>query len=1028
MNDTLATTITQLLGLHAQGLLDDAELTAKLNQLRARVGASAVAEVLAACATEAPLSSPAEVPRVHVQTVTGSPQVAVAGDVHGHVFLDGQRTEAHATLLATYLQRVVARCATLSLQPFHDQRDLRETLAVGLAQVYTELATTADPVPRERLTPAELASFDAAAFWRDHVGPQHGPRQRRLSVIRPATDDEQRQAHALPPGQRGGRPDRPDPWVEHACETLDAAQFAQMVAAHPWVQLTGPQLVTEAVAGTPRLVLLGEPGSGKSTVCRYLALTLAQAALTPTVPLPDVLLGWPAATVPQIPVLVPLLPFARRLEAAPGQALDATALWNDVAATWQGEGRSPGLAAALHHELDAGRMILFLDGLDEVPTVATRRLVVQALEAFATAYPDAHMVVACRVRAYEGARDHGWHLAGWPTATLAPWTDGQMRQFVAGWYAAIGGLPATERARRQADLQLALTRRPDLQRLGSNPMLLTIMALVHFNESQLPEERAALYGRCVAILLARWELGRIGYVSAYGSLMTYLGMPEVDVQRLRPMLQQAAYRAHQAHAAGQPGRLARAEVRELVAEALAALQHPNPYEGAKQFLTYTDGRAGLLHAQGAGEDYVFPHQTFQEYLAGLELVRGPAFVEQMMAVRHDDRWQIPMMLGLGHAVHEGLFAIPYQFLSRLRCLRERSAGQRQQDLLLAAVIAADVGWKRLRRGGDEFGQLQEDLAADLASLITDPTVPAAVRVQAGALVAPLGDPRPGVCTLPPAMVELPGGSVMLGVTAAELAQLPNNRQHWFDDAENEADVPVPGFAIGRYPVTNAQYAEFIAAGGYDPAAPWWDAAGRAWLARDDDAPEGFRGWRRQRKDQPEAWDDEAFGYGRGNSPVVGVNWYEAMAFGRWLTASLNDGFVYRLPSEAEWEYAARRPTRRIYPWGAAEPEGERANFNRIYDGTTAVGCFPAGATPDGVLDLAGNVWEWTRSVYRPYPYDPALDDGQEEGADAAEKRFTLCGGSWYDESFNLRAANRNLNTPDGHLRNVGFRLARHPHV
>ncbi|WP_165360981.1 hypothetical protein, partial [Candidatus Chloroploca sp. Khr17] len=107
MNNPLATTITQLLGLHAQGLLDDAALTATLDRLRARDGASAVAEVLAACATEVPLPSPTEVPRVHVQTVTGSPQVAVAGDVHGHLFLDGQRTEAHATLLATYLQRVV---------------------------------------------------------------------------------------------------------------------------------------------------------------------------------------------------------------------------------------------------------------------------------------------------------------------------------------------------------------------------------------------------------------------------------------------------------------------------------------------------------------------------------------------------------------------------------------------------------------------------------------------------------------------------------------------------------------------------------------------------------------------------------------------------------------------------------------------------------------------------------------------------------------------------------------------------------
>ncbi|NCC36539.1 MAG: hypothetical protein EOM24_31680 [Chloroflexia bacterium] len=100
----------------------------------------------------------------------------------------------------------------------------------------------------------------------------------------------------------------------------------------------------------------------------------------------------------------------------------------------------------------------------------------------------------------------------------------------------------------------------------------------------------------------------------------------------------------------------------------------------------------------------------------------------------------------------------------------------------------------------------------------------------------------------------------------------------------------------------------------------------------------------------------------------------------------------------------------------------------MYRCTSAVGCFPAGATPDGVLDLAGNVWEWTRSVYRPYPYNPDLDNGREEGADVAEKNFTLRGGSWGDVSFHLRAADR-LHTPPVFLnRYVGFRLARHPHV
>jgi formylglycine-generating enzyme required for sulfatase activity len=162
-------------------------------------------------------------------------------------------------------------------------------------------------------------------------------------------------------------------------------------------------------------------------------------------------------------------------------------------------------------------------------------------------------------------------------------------------------------------------------------------------------------------------------------------------------------------------------------------------------------------------------------------------------------------------------------------------------------------------------------------------------------------------------------------------------------------VRLAPFALARYPVTNAQYQIFMQHGGYDPSAPWWDDAARAWLARDDAATPGLHEWqRRKHKDQPEFWDEERFGSARPNHPVVGISWYEATAFCRWLTRYLNDGFEYCLPSEAEWEYAARGTTRRTYAWGDEEPDGERANCNEIYNGTTAVGCFARGATPEGV--------------------------------------------------------------------------------
>lgn len=487
----------------------------------------------------------------------------------------------------------------------------------------------------------------------------------------------------------------------------------------------------------------------------------------------------------------------------------------------------------------------------------------------------------------------------------------------------------------------------------------------------------------------------------------------------------------------------------MVAEALEQRGHPRPFEGADKFLDYADVRAGLLQASSARDHYVFPHLTFQEYLAGLDLVRGVEFVQRILERRNDDRWRVPIQLGVGRLVSEGTLAGPYQLFNKLLKMKGRDAAQRQRDLLLVAELAEDVGWQRLIAGDELFEPLRDELAQALVPVVegatlrrgSGPALPAAERVRAGVYLGSLGDPRPGVRDLPPAMVRISGGTFVLGSAAAEaervgkaleqhyLAQGDPDRakraRAWSRDEINDQPLTLPTFEIARYPLTNAQYKLFIDAGGYDPDAPWWqaDPDARAWLLRDDVATEGLQPWqRRTRKDRPELWEDPNFGIVRPNHPVVGVSWFEAAAFCRWLTQQLDDGSVYCLPSEAEWEYAARRATRRTFPWGEAEPDSERCNFAEIYGGTSAVGCFAPGATPeDGIHDLAGNVWEWTRSEYRPYPYDPA--DGREGATETSQKQFTLRGGSWHTHRGRIRCPYRRAFLADRNFLIYGFRLA-----
>jgi formylglycine-generating enzyme required for sulfatase activity len=138
---------------------------------------------------------------------------------------------------------------------------------------------------------------------------------------------------------------------------------------------------------------------------------------------------------------------------------------------------------------------------------------------------------------------------------------------------------------------------------------------------------------------------------------------------------------------------------------------------------------------------------------------------------------------------------------------------------------------------------------------------------------------------------------------------------------------------------------------------------------------------------------------------------------------LADNYVYTLPSEAEWENAARGLSRRIYPWGNDTPDLEHANYAQVHNSTTPVGCFTRGKTPEGILDLAGNVWEWTRSEYGPYPYDTKNDRVKLESPLSGS--VSLRGGSWVYEKNFLQSYQRNNIMPTFQDDHIGFRLVRY---
>jgi len=157
------------------------------------------------------------------------------------------------------------------------------------------------------------------------------------------------------------------------------------------------------------------------------------------------------------------------------------------------------------------------------------------------------------------------------------------------------------------------------------------------------------------------------------------------------------------------------------------------------------------------------------------------------------------------------------------------------------------------------------------------------------------------------------------------------------------------------------------------------------------------------------------GWGRGNLPVVNVSWDDANEYCQWL--SRRSGRKFRLPTEAEWEKAAHS----VYPWGNTPPDATRANFNDKEGQPKPVGSFPAGASHYGVLDMAGNVWEWVYDWYdgRYYKDSPNRNPfGPSAGRERAVR-----GGYWGGGAGLIRAANRSAESPSSRVNKIGFRVA-----
>jgi formylglycine-generating enzyme required for sulfatase activity len=415
----------------------------------------------------------------------------------------------------------------------------------------------------------------------------------------------------------------------------------------------------------------------------------------------------------------------------------------------------------------------------------------------------------------------------------------------------------------------------------------------------------------------------------------------------------------------------------------------------------------------------------------------------------------------------------------------------EEPTLLAASLAPDpavfadavrqanppLAARCLRERGAPDAAIADAVRQDLLRLMGDSKVHLRARLAAGEALGWLGDPRfeavevDGRRVLLPSLVAIPGGPFRMGSGRWEVWWLVRRGFSARDELPRHR-VSVPAFAIGRYPATNAEFACFLAAGGYEDDRWWTTESARRWrrgerasrvvedvmnlwrAVKADPTLPRRQGWSaysiaqweraitldeeefqvmaekqqaERATNQPAFWNDARFNHP--SQPVVGVNWFEAWAYCAWLetcwraagsrcSRPLAAGEGVRLPTEAEWEKAAKTPANGRYPWGQRWGADRANTAEGQVLRPSPVGVYPAGATATSIHDLSGNVWEWTRSHYRPYPYDPR--DGRNELE--TDDPFVVRGGSWNGGRLLARGATRNRDHPVNFDSGLGFRV------
>ncbi len=675
----------------------------------------------------------------------------------------------------------------------------------------------------------------------------------------------------------------------------------------------------ELITMRKALLIGGHPGSGKTTLTKYIAYCLAQDSKN-------------CGPMKRLQGYLPLVIFMKDLneffnevavkKAACRNAFDIIGWY---CATKFAETIEP---TVIEGFMLKGRAIILLDGFDELMP-EHRDTIANYFADLRIKYSDIRVVLTSRPHGITGAVfTRFWE----DQVKINPMTIKQVEEFVRKWFTYFYSGKYGPALQNAESLIGDIKSHPAIDNMIDNPLMLTAICILYHDQKELPGQRAELYKRFVDNMIYR----RFG--AEYENVLNFL--------------KTLAFAMHTSKTKVIDEKGALMVLKDILKQAENEAS-PEYNTRLKNKFYDVEARCGLLKL-GDGQ-YQFWHLTFQEFLCAEYICDNEAEPISAIDQYWDDDWYTEMI-----KLYIGYISIRNKATANRIVENALKNNSKKEILFKAASALNDI--HRDRRDTATLNLAQNKLQSIFE---TERIASRATLAEAGEYLGWLGDPRDLKALIP--------------IEEGEYKYEVKRR------------VSIEAFKIGKYPVTNRWYAEFINAGGYQNKDYWIDEGGRQWLVK-------------AKVESPKYWHERKWRCP--NAPVVGVCWWEAKAFCQWLCKSRADRYVYRLPTELEWRIAAAGKEQRRYAWGN-ENDYTRCNCchgaDKI-DKTSPVGIFELGKTPNGIYDLWGNVWEWCSTL-----------DGLS---------CLGCGGSWdFKGEGGIKWLFLNGNArPSDRTSNLGFRI------